>query len=147
MKFSCQVEINAPIDQVLELFVNPDNLKEWQDGFISHDHVSGNPGEKDAKSKFIYKSGRNTIELIETIRINKLPEEFLALYEAKQMINTMSSSFTQIDESKTLYTSNLEYISFHGFLPKLMAKLAPSMFQKQTQKWLDQFKEFVERTI
>ncbi|MBT7040151.1 MAG: SRPBCC family protein, partial [Bacteroidetes bacterium] len=36
MKFSCQVEINAPIDQVLELFVNPDNLKELQDGFISH---------------------------------------------------------------------------------------------------------------
>lgn len=33
----------------------------------------------------------------------------------------------------------------NGIMPKLMAKLFPGMFKKQSQKWMDQFKEFVEK--
>lgn len=144
MKFTCQVEINAPIEKVIELFDNPDNLKDWQDGFISYEHLNGTPGQKDAKSKLIYKAGRKTIELIETIITNKLPEEFTALYEAKQMVNTMTNRFLP-KGNNTLYVADIEYTQFNGLMLKLMIKLAPGMFRKQAQKWLDQFKDFVER--
>lgn len=144
MKFTCQVEINLPIEKVIPLYQNVDNLKHWQDGFISHKHVSGNPGEKNAKSKFEYQIGKRKIELIETIIINDLPHQFSGLYETKEMTNTMTNSFEETDTNKTLYTAHIEYTQFNGLMPKLMAKLFPGMFRKQTQKWLNQFKEFVE---
>ena len=92
-----------------------------------------------------YKIGKRQIELIETITVNNLPQEFSGTYEAKQMTNTMTNRFTSLDENKTRYQAEIEYTDFNGFMVKLMAFLMPWMFKKQTQKWLDQFKAFAER--
>jgi uncharacterized membrane protein len=145
MKFDVSVDIDLPIDKVIDLFVDSNNLKEWQDGFISMDHLSGNPGEPDAKSRLIYKIGRKEIEMIETIKVNNLPEEFVGLYEAKTMVNLMTNNFMDLGGERTRYEAHIEYIKFNGFMPKLMAFLMPGVFKKQTQKWLDQFKAFAER--
>jgi uncharacterized membrane protein len=145
MKFTCSVEINKPVEKVLELFDNTKNLKEWQDGFVSLEHLSGQPGEPGAKSKLIYKIGKREIELIETISIKNLPQEFSALYETKTMTNTMTNRFIPIGEEKTKYETEIEYTSFNGIMPKIMAFLMPGVFKKQTQKWLDQFKIFAEK--
>ena len=144
MKFKCTVEINKPIDQVIPLFDSLDNLKEWQDGFISHKHLSGEPGKVGAKSELVYENRGNRIELIETIVKNELPSELTATYEHKHMDNTMSNYFKELGDGRTLYEAHIHYTAFHGFMPRLMAMLFPSMFKKQTQKWLNQFKAFVE---
>lgn len=145
MKFTCSVEINQPVAKVIELFTNPDNLKEWQDGFVSLTHLSGTPGEVGAKSKMIYLIRNKEMELIETIKVNNLPKEFIGEYAAKTMVNTMRNSFTEIGFNKTKYVSEIEYTQFNGFLPKMMAFLLPGLFKKQTQKWLNQFRDFAER--
>jgi uncharacterized membrane protein len=146
MKFTCQVDIDLPIDRVIQLFDNVDNLKEWQDGFLSHEHVSGVPGETGAVSRFRYQSGKREINLRETIVTSDFPDEFTALYEAKEMTNTMSNRFTSLSENSTRYIADIEYIKFNGFKVKMMATLFPGMFRRQVQKWLDQFKEFCERS-
>lgn len=140
MRFTCTVEINAPIQEVVALFENPDNLHEWQDGFKSFEHISGKEGEVGAKSKLVY----DKLELIETIIRNELPEEFKATYEHKHVINTLSCRFTEINSGKTRLDQEIHYTEFKGFVIKIMAKLFPGMFKKQVQKWLDQFKDFVE---
>ena len=140
MKFSCQIDINVPIHMVIKLFENPDNLKEWQDGFKSITPVAGIPGEVGSKSKLTYEK----LELIETILRNELPEEFKATYEHKHMVNTMSCKFEKIDAHITRLEQEIYYTKFNGFLPKLMAKLFPGLFKKQVQKWLHQFKTFAE---
>ena len=145
MKFQCSVDIHAPLEKVLALFDDFDNLKEWQDGFISAEPLSGTPGEPGAKTKMIYQIGKRKIELIETVEVKDLPEEFTGTYEAKTMINRMSNHFSSIDENSTRYIAEIEYTAFRGFIPKLMAFFFPGMFRRQTQKWLDQFKAFVER--
>jgi len=145
MKFTCSVDIDLPIDRVIELFDNVDNLKHWQDGFIGHEHVSGVPGETGAISHFKYKSGKREIGLTETIYTNELPVEFAALYEAKEMTNTMSNKFSSLSENRTHYIAEVNYIKFNGFMVKMMVAIFPGMFKKQVQKWLDQFKEFCER--
>ncbi|MDP8208624.1 MAG: SRPBCC family protein [Candidatus Electryonea clarkiae] len=145
MKFTCFVEIDLPIDEVIGLYDNVENLKEWQDGFVSHEHLSGTPGESGAKSIFIYKAGRNVIELIETIKVKNLPQEFIGTYEATSMVNTMSNRFTALGENRSRYDAEIEYTRFNGFLPKMMALLMPGVFKKQTQKWLNQFKVFAEK--
>ncbi|MBT3383399.1 MAG: SRPBCC family protein [Prolixibacteraceae bacterium] len=145
MKFSCSVEINLPKNKVAELFNNPDNLKEWQDGFLDIEHLSGTPGTKGAKSKMIYKIGKREMILEETILVNNLPDEFTGSYEAKEMKNTMKNIFISTSENTTCWDAELEYLEFRGFMPKLMAKLMPGMFKNQTQKWLNQFKIFAEK--
>ena len=44
MRYKTEVIINLPRDRVIELFDSFENLKEWQEGLLSHDHVSGEPG-------------------------------------------------------------------------------------------------------
>jgi uncharacterized membrane protein len=145
MKFSCSVEINKPVEKVIELYDNTENLKKWQDGFVSLEHLSGKPGTPGAKSKLIYKIGKREIELIETISVKNLPHEFSALYETKTMVNTMTNRFIPIGEEKTKYETEIEYTRFNGVMPKMMAFLMPGVFKKQTQKWLNQFKVFAEK--
>jgi len=146
MKFTCQVDIEQPLEKVIELFDNVDNLKEWQDGFVSFEHLSGTPGEPGARSRMLYKTGKREMELIETIAIKNLPEEFSGVYEHKHMINTMTNRFKAIDANSTHYEVEIEYTELRHFMVKLMAFFVPGMFQKQVQKWLDQFKAFAERS-
>ncbi len=140
MTFTCSVEINADIAKVQSIFLDSSTLKYYQDGFKSKTLISGIEGTKGAKSKLVYEK----LELIETILNSDLPDSFLGLYEHKHMTNTMKVSFSSITDTKTLYTTEIEYTKFNGFLIKLMAKLFPNMFKKQVEKWLHQFKEYVE---
>lgn len=144
MKYTCTVEINLPIDKVVQLWENEANFPAWQDGFKSIEHLSGTPNTKDAKSRIILED-RQKIELLETIITNNLPQEKTALYEHIHMTNSQTTRFREINTNKTLYISEVEYLQFNGIMIKIMAKLFPSKFKAQSQKWMDQFKEFAEK--
>ncbi len=144
MKFSCQIIINQPLERIVELWQNPDNNKYWQDGFERIEHLSGTPGEINAKSMLYFKNGQREMVLQETILKNDLPNEFIGLYEHSHMINTMSSRFSSVNDQSTLYEAEIEYTKFIGIIPKLMSILLPWVFKRQVQKWLKQFKEFAE---
>ena len=92
-----------------------------------------------------FKVGKREIQLTETIIENALPDYFNGLYAAKEMTNSNISKFVELSGDRTLYESDVNYIEFNGFMPKLMAKLMPGLFKKQVQKWMNQFKSFVEK--
>ena len=144
MKFTCSVEIDLPRDRVVALWSDPDNLKHWQDGLQSMDMLSDKAGQPGSKTRFVYLSGKHRIELMETIQVNNLPEEFSGLYEAREMTNLMTNRFHVIDDRRTRWDAEIHYQQFNGLLIKLFAKLMPGKFRNQTQKWLDQFKAFAE---
>ncbi|MFT5822203.1 MAG: putative membrane protein [Crocinitomix sp.] len=144
MKYTCTVTINAPIDYVVKLWEDESNFSDWQDGFESIELLSGNHNTKGAKSKIIL-DGDRRIELIETIISNNLPEEKVALYAHIHMVNTQTSRFKKLGDNLTEYTSEVVYTQFNGFMIKLMAKLFPSKFKAQSQKWMGQFKTFAEK--
>ncbi len=146
MKYTCTVDINLPIDKVVSLWDNESNFKEWQDGFESIEHLSGSPNSKGTKSKIIFQ-GKRKIELLETIILADLPKEKIALYEHSHMTNTQTTRFKVIEQNKTQYISEVEYTKFNGIMIKVMAKLFPSKFKEQSQKWMNQFKEFAEKQI
>ncbi|NND31837.1 MAG: hypothetical protein HKN76_04545 [Saprospiraceae bacterium] len=56
----------------------------------------------------------------------------------------MKCKFTEINDNRTRYDYEFEYVRFSGFMPKLIATLFPGMYRKQGEKWLQQFKTFVE---
>lgn len=140
MKFSCSIDINKPINEVIEAFLDPESMRQSQDGFIEKQPISGNPHEVGTKSKLIYKK----FEMFETITANNLPNKFAGLYEHKNMTNTMESKFEIIDDNKTRFSAEIEYTQFKGFMIKIIAKLFPGMFKKQGDKWLERFKIYTE---
>ena len=144
MKFTCTVKINQPVNKVAQLFADPKYMKEYQDGFLSKELLKGNAGQNGAVSKILYKTGKREMELIETIVDNSLPDQFVANYHHKHMDNSMKCQFISINDKQTRYISEIEYTAFRGFVPKVMATLFPGIFKKQVQKWLDNFKVFVE---
>lgn len=145
MKFTCTVDIDKPREKVAQLFADPKYLTNYQDGFISKELLEGEAGQNGAISKMLYKQGKGQMELTETIVENNLPENFHAHYHHKHMDNTMHSQFIALSDTQTRYISEIEYTAFRGVLPKLMALLVPGLFKKQVQKWLQNFKVFVEK--
>jgi hypothetical protein len=61
------------------------------------------------------------------------------------MDNTMKCRFIPRDNNLTCYEYEIEYTRISWVLPKLMAFVFPGMFRKQGEKWIRQFKEFVEK--
>ncbi|WP_299229105.1 SRPBCC family protein [uncultured Psychroserpens sp.] len=144
MTYQYTIDINLPIDIVVKLWSDETNFHKWQDGFQSIELLEGKANTIDAKSKIILQQGKRSIELIETIICNDLPREKKALYEHVHMTNTQTTRFEKISKNKTKYTSKVTYTRFNGFMPKLLSKLFPNMFKKQSQKWMNQFKTFAE---
>ena len=144
MKFKGAIDINKPRALVTQLFLDPNHLKEYQDGFQKKELQSGQEGHNGAISKMYYKYGKHDMILTETVLSNNLPDSFEAFYHHKHMDNTMKCTFTSIGANKTRYEYEIEYTRMSWFMPKMMAILFPSMYRKQGEKWFKQFKAFVE---
>ena len=143
MKYTTEIEINQPVNKVVELFDNPDNMKEWMEGLQSFETISGTPGEEGAKAKLKYKMGKREIEMIETITKRNLPEEFTGTYETKGVFNIVKNRFIPIGDNKTKYVTEQEF-QFSGFM-KMMGMFMPGAFKKQSLKYMNAFKEFAEK--
>lgn len=145
MRFKSSIDINKPKDEVAKFFANPTYLHEYQDGFVKKELVSGVEGQDGAVSNMFYKQGKRELELTETIVKNDLPDSFEGFYHHKHMDNTMKCTFMALNDVTTRYDSEFEYTRVSWIIPKLMFMLFPSMFKKQGEKWMKQFKEFVEK--
>ncbi|MPQ47975.1 SRPBCC family protein [Marinifilum sp. N1E240] len=142
MKYTVEIEINQPIDKVVALFNDEDNLFKWMQGLQSIEHLTGEPGKKGSTSKMLFEDGKRDIEMIETIISNNLPEELIATYEAKGVYNLAKISFISITDNKTKYLTEQEF-QLKGFM-KIFGWIMPGAFKKQTAKYLSMFKEFAE---
>lgn len=144
MKFSLEVDINKPIDEVLDVWKNEDLLIKWQDDFISKTLISGNPYQKEAVSVFKYSFGNKVMELEEIVLTSNLPTEFKALYVHEHMDNYQTTRFVKVNDHLTKYITEIDYFKFKKWLPKMLFKLFPKMFKNKSLKWMNQFKALVE---
>ncbi|MBC7533224.1 MAG: SRPBCC family protein [Oligoflexus sp.] len=144
MKYSCEVEIDLSIDRVIELFDNPENLRQWQPALLSFEPLSGKPGYPGAKSRLKFKIGNNDIEMIETVTVRNLPHEYSGTYDAKGVFNIVKNTFTPLSPSRTRFVSDQEF-RFSGFM-KAVGLMMPDMFRKTSFQYLENFKAFAERS-
>lgn len=145
MKFKGSIDIDKPLEVVTKYFADPAYLGEYQEGFVKKVLESGDAGKDGAVSKMYYKNDKYDMELTETITANKLPSSFEAYYHHKHMDNTMKCNFIALSENKTRYESEVEYTRINWVMPRLMAILFPGMYKKPAQRWMNNFKEFVEK--
>lgn len=144
MKYTEQVIIEKPIEEVIANFDDPEKLKEWMEGLQSFEHLEGTQGEIGAKSKLVFTMGSRVIEMVETVTVKDLPNQFGGTYEAEGVFNTVMNRFTKEGENRTRMETECEF-EFQTMLMKMMGFFIPGMFKKQTRKNLDAFKVFAER--
>ncbi len=144
MKYTSEIIIDLPREEVIRKLDNPDNMKHWQRGLINYEVLSGTPGQEGARMKLQYKMGKRDLELIETIINNKFPSEFHATYDTKGVHNIQQNYFHDYEGNKTKWVSESEF-QFASFGMKMMGWLMPGAFKKQSQKYLQDFKNFAEK--
>lgn len=143
MKYTTEVIIDAPRDEVIKKLDSTENIKHWQRGLVSAEHLSGTPGEVGAKMKLSYKLGKRDMELVETITKRNFPNEFHGTYDAKGMHNIQENYFEETPDGKTKWISTSEFIA-SSFALRVMMFLMPGAFKKQSKQYMTDFKNFVE---
>ena len=83
MTYSCEIVIDRPVNEVISKLDSAQNLKHWQSGLVSTEHLSGTPGELGAKMRLKYRFGKREMEMVETILKRAFPDEFHASYTTK----------------------------------------------------------------
>ncbi|MDX1462753.1 MAG: SRPBCC family protein [Marinirhabdus sp.] len=143
MKYTTTVDIHKPRTEVIEKLDNAENMKHWQRGLQEYHFIKGTPGTEGAQMELRYKMGKRDMTMIETILKRDFPTEFHATYDAKGVHNIQKNYFEEIDPQTTRWRSESEF-QFQGFGMKLIGFLMPGAFKKQSQKYLNDFKNFVE---
>lgn len=145
MKYQVEIEIDKPLEKVVELFKDPDNAEKWMVDLKSLEHLSGTPGKVGAKSRLKFEMGKRKIEMIETITVDNLPSEFAGTYETDGVYNIVSNRFSQAGEGRTRWVSHNEF-QFTTFGMKMMGFFMPGAFKKESLKYLENFKKFAEES-
>jgi hypothetical protein len=143
MKYIISTTIQKPIDEVISLFDNPDNLIHSFPTLESSELIQGKAGQPGAKTRMHFKNGNRTIILIETVLVRNYPHEFTCAYEAPNIYNTVKNSFSKAGENTTLYTSEQEF-KLKGVV-KIIGWIMPGAFKKEGLKHMMRFKEFAEK--
>ena len=141
MKYTVSTIINKPVNEVVELFDNEENMFKWMEGLQSVELLEGEKGKKGAKSKMKFELGNRKIEMIESILESSLPERMVTAY-ASRGVNNIIFTKMEAEGDKTKYIAEQEF-RFKGLM-KLMGWLMPGAFKKQSQKYLEDFKRFAE---
>lgn len=142
MKYTNETIINKPLDLVIKLFDNAENMKKWQPDLQSYELLEGNSGQIGAKMKLVYKIGKRTMEMVETITSKNHPDEFGGYYEMNGAKNIVLNRFIDLGNGTTKWISESEFI-LSGFM-KIMGWIMPGTFKKQSQAIMDRFKAFAE---
>jgi len=146
MKYSTEITLDLPREDVIKKLDNVDNMKHWQRGLVAAEHLEGIPGKVGARMRLRYKMGKRDMELIETITKSDFPKEFHANYDTKGVHNVQENYFEELEDGKTKWVSNTEF-QFSSFMMKMMGFLMPGVFKKQSMKYLQDFKAFAEKGI
>ena len=144
MKYTLDVIIDKPVDRVIELFDNPDNMFKWMEGLEKIECIEGDPGQPGAKSRLHFDLGKRKIDMVETILSKNLPKEITGTYETEGVYNHIRNSFITTPDGKTRYHAEQEF-RFDSFMMKVVGFFMPGTFKKQSLKYMNDFKAFAEK--
>ncbi len=142
MRYTCNVTIDQPIEELIKIFDNPDTLKEWMPGLEKIEHLSGTPGKPGAESNLHFLHKGKKMVLKEIIKKNDLPADFTAEYISHMGYNQVTISFEALSEGQTKYQSD-NYFEFKGVM-KYLSWAMKGMFKKQSMIYLNAFKAYAE---
>lgn len=143
MRYSVDVDINAPRDQVLEVFLDTARLHDWQPDLLRWEMIQGeDPNAPGAQMRQIHRMGKSEIDMVQTIVENRAPDFLAATYEADGVWNIVENSFS--DRGDTTHWRIDTEFKCDGLMIRLMTIFAPWMFRRNTKSAMMRFKTLVE---
>jgi len=142
LKFRSEIEIEKPIDEVVELFNDPDNTLKWLEGLRSVKHLSGEPRQAGAKSEVVMDSAAGRMLITETIVNNNLPEAYIIRYEGLGYVSYSNYQFEELGAANTLFIIQQD-VELRGAL-KLAGGLVRGTVKRQINRSTVCFKNFAE---
>jgi len=142
VEYTQEIVVNVPRARFVELFDDPANLAKWQEGLISFEPLTGEPGHPGATSRLTFKRGRGTMEMVETVTRRELPDLFEAAYDAKGVHNVTRNEFHEDGPGATRWVAH-NVFEFSGAM-KIVGALFGRSFPKASHKYLVAFKDFAE---
>lgn len=154
MKYTNSIEIALPREKVAQLLADPAHIPKWLRGVVLHEPVSGIHGQLGTKSRVVMRSGKRQIECTETITrrepadLHDIPTEVVVRFDREidgaGMWNVVRDRLTETGPETTLWESESEF-RFSSSLMRLMGFLMPSVFRRQSQQHMRDFKAFAEQ--
>ncbi|MEO6130221.1 MAG: SRPBCC family protein [Saprospiraceae bacterium] len=141
LKYKFEMEIKKPLEEVIRLFANRDNLSKWQKGLLSSEFIADPNGRQ--RYLLMYKLGRRKMKMTETILKNELPAHYDVNFKLKGAQHTTHNSFYSSGYDSTKWVSEVEY-NFSGFM-KILARFIKSGFEQQSLMYMKSFKAFAEK--
>jgi len=143
MQYHTEITLKLPRSEVTALFIDPENLGNWQPELLGRKSLEGEAGVEGSRSELRYSMGRKECRMVETVIRNELPDSWDATYEADGVWNKVHNRFEAIDTETTKWVQENEF-RFRGFM-KLFGLFGKGMFRKQTEKYMVYFKTFAEK--
>ncbi len=145
LKYTVELDIARPREEVAELYEDPQQLVKWQKGLQSVEHLAGDPGQVGAKSRLVFQIEGRTVVMTETILVRDPPERFERLYDATGVSNTVRHRLIRLEEDRTKWISENEF-HFRGSM-RVVGWLMKGAFPKQSLAYLEAFKALAERGV
>ncbi len=140
--FTEEILIAKPRKELIELITTIEHYPKWQPDLVDYNTFKGVPLEPGAKTRLVYREGRNdNIKLVETVVENNLPENLKFKHATAGIISYHNHIFEDNGES-TLYTMECDY-DFDGLM-KVLSIFTASHFKSQVKKFMESFKAFAE---
>lgn len=146
MEYTVKVLIKKPIEDCFLMLQNHECRKHWHLGLTSFEHLSGLPNEVGVQMKLNYTFGKREMSLIETITYIENNKTIHFNFDSAGMHNIQKNYFKVIDDNTTLWTSINQFVPT-TFAKRLMLLLMPKAFKTQTEKYLYDFKKYIENGI
>jgi uncharacterized membrane protein len=145
MKYTTEIVIEKPIERVMELFKNAENLKHWQRGLKSTKLLKGESGKEDAKRKLEINLEGRQITMIETITRCDLPHHWHARYTSSGLESIQQNYFEARSDDKTYWQTTSEF-KFSGFMT-IVGRVLPGIFKRRSKTVMEDFKNFAEKGV
>lgn len=144
MKYTVSNTINGSLDDVHKKFTEPEGALNWMEGIVKIDRLSGTPYTVGAKTDFHSVYSNKEMVISETVLEQNLPHQIKFAYESPMGYNEVELLFEQLDENTVKQTGN-NYFQLKGFM-KFIGFFMKGMFKKQSLKYMNGFKHYVENT-
>lgn len=154
MKYTTSIEIDVPREKVVQLLADPAHLPKWLRGLVVHEPVDGAHGELGTKSRVVFQFGKQRMEATETITrrepadLHAIPGSVVVHYDREIAGNGLWQAqrdrILEAGPGATLWESDNEF-RFDGFLMRMVARVMPRSFRKQSRQVMEDFKAFAEK--
>lgn len=146
MKYTMEVDIEAPVEAVMAVAAQPAEWKNWLEGLNEFEHLSGTDGKAGARYRLVFQTGKTEMDFTAEIIQSELPELMRMKMDACNLLATSTTRLRAVSAGQTRYTSEQDF-AFKGLFNQIVGFILQREFKSQTRRHLANFKHLVESRV